>query len=71
MDANSLKLSPLALQTALLRRWRADLGISFFENVISLHRRVPRATKGAPVSALEFAHRSQLRAADNNLEGVG
>jgi hypothetical protein len=38
METDELKLTPLALQTALMRRWRAELGIRFFENVIMLIR---------------------------------
>jgi hypothetical protein len=41
METNDLRLSPLALQTALLRRWRAELGISFFGNVIAFRRSPP------------------------------
>jgi hypothetical protein len=36
MDANELKLSPEALQTGLMRRWRAELATNFVADVVSL-----------------------------------
>jgi hypothetical protein len=40
---NELRLSPLALQTGLMRRWRAELATRFIaDNVIAFHRRIPR-----------------------------
>jgi hypothetical protein len=38
---NELRLSPSALQTLLVRRLRAELAASFFENVIPFRRGTP------------------------------
>lgn len=46
---DELRLSPLALQTQLMRRWRAELGRTFFENVIAFpHRASPGVVRKEP-----------------------
>jgi hypothetical protein len=36
MESNELRLSPEALQTGLMRRWRAELAKNFVADVVSL-----------------------------------
>jgi hypothetical protein len=60
---DELKLSPLALQTTIVRRLRAELAVTFFENVIPFHRRTPdRDEKRLDGLTLPRARPAQLRA---------
>lgn len=42
MDTNDLRLSPEALQTGLLQRWRAELATQFVGDVISFAEHAAR-----------------------------
>jgi hypothetical protein len=50
---DELRLSPEAMQTGLMRRWRAELATNFIlDNVIWIHRRTPgRDEKRLPDAA--------------------